>query len=84
VPYIPHEQYVWEDKKKEVFASKISTRILNFWKTSNNSTLQGGNYRLNIIITHGDDDHRGLIPLILNKLEEKKLNVLFLLSLKYY
>jgi hypothetical protein len=74
VPYTHHEQYVWEDKKREeLFASKISARILSFWKASNDNILQGGSYRLNIIITHGDDDHRSLIPLILNQLEQKKV-----------
>jgi len=72
LPNTPHEQYRWEKTQSDHFVSKITSKILNFWKASTNNTLQGENYKLNVIVTHGDDDHRGLVPLILRRLEEKK------------
>lgn len=72
LPHTPQEQYLWEENQKNSFVSKISSRILGFWQSSTNGNLTGGGYRLNIIVTHGDDDHGNLLHLILKKLEEEK------------
>ncbi|MBY0501358.1 MAG: hypothetical protein K2P93_05085 [Alphaproteobacteria bacterium] len=76
-PRIPQEQYVWVDEESSSLVSKMSTKVLAFWKESNNGILLGGNYKLNIIITHVDNDHSGFVPDILRQLEEKRREIPF-------
>ena len=70
-PYVIGQKYQWE-KGKEIFStSKITRRIIEFWQCSNDGRLQGGQFNLNIIITHPDKDHLGFVPAILGELTDK-------------
>lgn len=64
--------YVWEPTPKEVIANSIAEKIKTIWAKSNEGSPFGWQpvYGLNTIITHGDDDHKNLLPLILTNLSQ--------------
>jgi beta-lactamase superfamily II metal-dependent hydrolase len=69
-PYTIGETHEWTDFQETALLTQISDKILDYWRQSHADNLQGGQYNLNIIITHPDKDHKGFIPLILLKLRE--------------
>lgn len=69
-PYTTGETYEWTDLQETNLLTHISDKILEYWRQSHAGTLQGGQYTLNIIITHPDKDHKGFAPLILSNLRE--------------
>lgn len=71
--YEQQENHTWgKDEKGALVIHKISEKILGFWQKSHNNSLPGGQYHLNIIITHPDEDHKVFISNVLNELEQKK------------
>ena len=66
-------RYKWEDQDRKSLSLQISNRILDLWKASNNGNLWGKQFFLNVIVTHPDEDHKDLVPLIIAQLEEKAL-----------
>ena len=69
-PYTIGETYEWVDFEETALLTQISDKILDYWRQSHAGTLQGGQYNLNIIITHPDKDHKGFVPHVLVKLRE--------------
>jgi len=69
-PNTAGEMYEWTKFEEEVLLSQISDKILGYWRNFNHGILQGGQYSLNIIVSHPDEDHKGFIPQILVKLTE--------------
>ncbi len=71
-PFVAGPHFKWTDEEKEEPSiTKISERIISCWRTARNGRLNGGNFRLNVIITHSDKDHVGLMPSLVSKLGEK-------------
>lgn len=75
-PYLQGETYEWKDCPN---IGQISRKILDCWQQSHGGALQGGNYHLNIIVTHPDEDHKNFIPYILSQLRsfESQCNFTF-------
>lgn len=69
-PYTAGEMYDWAKFEETTLLTQVSDKVLQYWKNSHGGILQGGQYHLNIIITHPDKDHKGFIPGILSKLSQ--------------
>ena len=67
-PYAQGETYEWKTYPEPLLIGQISRKILDCWQQSHGGVLQGGDYHLNIIVTHPDKDHKDFIPSVLSQI----------------
>lgn len=64
------EMYEWTKSEESSVVSRISDKVLSYWRNFNRGNLQNTKCNLNIIVTHPDKDHKDFVPKILTKLRE--------------